>query len=479
MERPRYWVLLVIAAALLLTAHPARSAYQHMGEQDSGIFLSVYPGAAGTKLDSCTLCHKGASSVGSCQYCHQVYGYDASGDILETLNPYGFDYLTHGRNAAALTAIASHDPDEDFFTSGAEIAALRYPGDPTDDPTKVPAPYRVYSKLQLEALPQHTQFLLMNASKSTDNYAEYTGVTVENVLADAGMLPSATGIKVFAPDGFSQYNSLAYDPTPGIYPVYGAYSPAVFHYDEAADVALNPSSGWCDYGAPSAAGRNDGDPITVPDGLRLLLAIKRDGAYLTPGVLNAQNKLDGEGPFRVVPPQKIPGPPDQRSTSSNPSLPWPYDRNADHNAGFSTRTATIIKVEPLPKGTTDINTYEAGWPFVDQEKFMVYGAIDPLPTIREKIGALSAFVLSIDPSHVSPKNVRETLANKLEAVSLQLGKGSAQGEISKIEHDLLPKTDGCAAGGAPDKNDWIRDCQDQSTVYWGLKEVLVLLAING
>ena len=45
----------------------------------------------------------------------------------------------------------------------------------------------------------------------------------------------------------------------------------------------------------------------------MMLAFKRDGEYLTPGVLNSQNKLDGEGPFRVVPPQKNPGWPDQRS----------------------------------------------------------------------------------------------------------------------------------------------------------------------
>lgn len=38
------------------------------------------------------------------------------------------------------------------------------------------------------------------------------------------------------------------------------------------------------------------------------LAYKRDGAYLDAGVLNSENKLDGEGPFRIVVPQKYPGP---------------------------------------------------------------------------------------------------------------------------------------------------------------------------
>ncbi len=43
-------------------------------------------------------------------------------------------------------------------------------------------------------------------------------------------------------------------------------------------------------------------------GLKMLLAIKRDGEYLTPGVLNTSNKLDGERPYRMSTPQKVPGP---------------------------------------------------------------------------------------------------------------------------------------------------------------------------
>jgi hypothetical protein len=37
---------------------------------------------------------------------------------------------------------------------------------------------------------------------------------------------------------------------------------------------------------------------------------------------------------------------------------------------------TIIKVLPLPEGTPDINVYEAGWKYVDENKVIIYGAID-------------------------------------------------------------------------------------------------------
>ncbi len=41
------------------------------------------------------------------------------------------------------------------------------------------------------------------------------------------------------------------------------------------------------------------------------------GEYLDTGALTSDNQLDGEGPFRVMPPQKNPGPPGQKSTAPN------------------------------------------------------------------------------------------------------------------------------------------------------------------
>jgi len=133
----------------------------------------------------------------------------------------------------------------------------------------------------------------------------------------------------------------------------------------------------------------------------MILAYRRDGELLTPGVLTPENKLDGEGPFRMVPPQKNPGPPDQRSTASDQNVPWPFDNNADHNAGYSTRTATMVKVEPLPPGTTDIDSLEAGWKFVDEGKIIFYGAIDPTPTIKQKLNDLMATSSCLTPNHSS------------------------------------------------------------------------------
>jgi hypothetical protein len=382
MRRLRLIVVLGMVIGVGFIAAQVWSAYHHAGEADAPKFLAAYPDKAGSKLDQCSTCHSGGSYVsggkttvlGSCQWCHYKYGYDKSGDITATLNTYGQAYKAAGRTAAALKSIENADSDSDGYSNLQEINALTYPGDAGDNPGLVPAPYRVFTRDQLLAMPQHKQFLLMNTTKSGDSYAEYSGVTLENLLIRAGMTGAATGINVYSPDGFSTSHPLDPSNNASLYHVRGTYPAAQYYYDLTADVAKS-GFGWCDYNAPSNVGRANGDSIAVSGGLRNILAIKRDGVLLNSGVLNVSNKLDGEGPYRVVPPQKTPGPPDQASTAANQAVIWPYNVNADHNAGYSSRSVTIIKVNPLPAGTTDINVLEAGWSYIDQAKVVVYGAI--------------------------------------------------------------------------------------------------------
>jgi hypothetical protein len=402
MKKFSWFVVKGFVVVLVMLASVASAAYQHAGDadKDAKYFRDIYPGMVGTKLDNCTLCHSGGVNtsgskpvtMGSCQWCHFKFGYNKSGDIAATLNSYGKDYLAKGRNTTALKAIEQMDSDKDGFSNITEIQAIRYPGDQTDDPTKVIAPYRIFSKAQLQAMPQHPQFMLMNTTKSGDYYAEYSGVVMQDLLKSAGITANATKITVYAPDGFAQGHPIedtvsnagsSYAPF-----VNGMYPSATYYYDAEANAAIT-SYGWCDYTSPGIAGRKHGDPITVKDGLRLILALQADGKDLVPGVLDSTNKLKSgtEGPFRTITPQKIVGPPDQASTATKQDVKWPYDANADHNAGFSSKSATIIKVEPLPAGTTDIDVLEAGWSYIDQGKITIYGALDQLTLVYPVDGA--------------------------------------------------------------------------------------------
>ncbi len=480
---PKMSKILPVFLTILLFATGAWGAYHHGGDTDSDLFASVYPEKVATKLDSCTLCHTGGEyekkpgkwvTLGSCQWCHYITGYDENADFDATLNPYGRDYRENGKDAAALQAIENFDSDNDLYSNVDEIVANRFPGDADDDPSKVPAPYRVYSRQELEAMPQHTQFMLMNTHKSGDFYAQYGGVAMVDLLEDAGIRPDAESIQVFAPDGWSQYHPLDPDADPLFYHVYGPYPEATFYYDEEADAAIS-STGWCDYSAPSCTLYSHGDEIEVAGGLQMLLALTRDGSYLTDGILNLENKLDGEGPFRVIPPQKLPGPPDQSSKLEGEGYLWPFDENADHNAGFATRSATIIKVNPLPEGTTDIDTAEAGWEYVDENKIVVYGAIDPLPTIEEKMNALIINIQTMDPQSFTHRFSRRAILWRLCLAKHLIAWGAHRPARKILEWHILRRVDGCILGDKPDGNDWIADCMAQKQVYWMTNEILVLM----
>lgn len=58
--------------------------------------------------------------------------------------------------------------------------------------------------------------------------------------------------------------------------------------------------------------------------------------------------------------------------------------------------------------------------------------------------------------------MQSALNNKLNAVINEIVEGNYVEARDKLIHDILPKTDGCAIGGVPDRNDWVRDCEAQA-----------------
>ena len=396
---------MIIAAAIMGLSTGAWGAYHHMGEKDAPKFQQAYPDKAGTKLDDCALCHKGNTYTAKsgnivtesvCQYCHDAYGYDGKGDINKTLNPYGVDYRAAGRSVSAFAAIEKKDSDNDTYSNIAEIKAVRYPGDNFDTPAKVQAPHIVLSLDELKSmLTAHEQCMLMNNSRGGetgfDYYATYTGIIMQDLLAAAGMRSEATGVTVMAPDGFC-YSFDRVGKGANCF-IEGAYPRAQYFYDPVADKA---NGGWVDYSSPGCTGRKNGQIINVDNGLRLLLAYKANGAYLDTAIQDAQKKLVGEGPFRVVPPQLKPGYPDRKATESNPGAePWPYDSTekfTDHNAGFSARGVAAIRIDPLPAGTTEYDwrnsQTDAGWNFLRDKKIVIFGNMRN-STIKGRVNDMS------------------------------------------------------------------------------------------
>jgi hypothetical protein len=91
-------------------------------------------------------------------------------------------------------------------------------------------------------------------------------------------------------------------------------------------------------------------------------------------------------------------------------------------------------------------------------------------TLLKLIEAINALPKSVFKND----NLANALTNKINAVLADIEAGDYEKALNKLESDILRKTDGCAVSGvAPDKNDWIRTCDEQAVIY-----PLVLEAID-
>ena len=78
---------------------------------------------------------------------------------------------------------------------------------------------------------------------------------------------------------------------------------------------------------------------------------------------------------------------------------------------------------------------------------------------------VDAVDIMLAPESLKNKNMKNALLNKIDAVLEMIEEGNYTGALSKLEHDILAKMNGCVKRGEPDKNDWIITCEEQSRVY--------------
>ena len=46
-----------------------------------------------------------------------------------------------------------------------------------------------------------------------------------------------------------------------------------------------------------------------------------------------------------------------------------------------------------------------------------------------------------------------------------------------LQDSVLAKMNGCASSGCSDANDWLKDCDTATKLYWAVNEITVLLKI--
>ncbi len=78
---------------------------------------------------------------------------------------------------------------------------------------------------------------------------------------------------------------------------------------------------------------------------------------------------------------------------------------------------------------------------------------------------LETLIASLSPDLFKNPNMSNALINKLNAVIASISNGNYSSALDQLQNDILGKTDGCANGGSPDKNDWIKTCEAQNQIY--------------
>jgi hypothetical protein len=269
-----------------------------------------------------------------------------------------------------LAAIAGQDSDGDGYSNAKEISGLRYPGNAASHPGQPLAPAVTLSWNDIRNMERQTQFMLMNASSEPfDDYVAYAGVRIRDVLESAHVsLNGATGITVFAPDGYSIDYTI--DDIAGPFPKPYFYAAPGKIQDKEKSLVKYPAS--------IPAGVVDGKEI--PTAPWLLLAFERDGKPLDSAQYEkGTGRLTGEGPYRLVIPQRDvagdaskPGRPDRSVKSKVFGDEWDYSKTLDHNAGSCVRGATVIRVNPMPTGFEEYD-WKNGWPLVANRQIVIFG----------------------------------------------------------------------------------------------------------
>lgn len=361
----------------------SRAYVGHENDADMRGFIRQYPAAAGTRLDDCQTCHRGGvkgsateREYSPCSYCHLLvypnpkYPRGVPKTAADTLNAYGLAYRNSGRTFEAFAAIDGQDSDGDGHRNGVEIADLRNPGDPASRPGLPQAATVSLGWEEIRRLPVQTQFMLMNTTKEpTDDYVLYKGVRVIDLLSAAKVyLTGVTGITVFAPDGYSIDYSIE--------DVQAHFPRGVFYAEPRAFEGSEKA--FVKYPADLPSGVKDRKRI--PADPWLLLAYERNGRPLDPSSYEkGTGRLAGEGPFRLIKPQRDlegdrlrPGRPDRSQKSKTFGDGWDFLPGIDHNAGACIRGACVIRVNPVPEGYEEVD-WKNGWPLIAEKKVVIYG----------------------------------------------------------------------------------------------------------
>jgi hypothetical protein len=307
-----------------------------------------------------------------------VYDQPQPTRTTDTLNAYGLAYMQAGRTQQALRDVAGQDGDADTYSNADEIAANRYPGDATSNPSLPFAPKKIVTVADVKAMtPTHTEFLLANSSKQQyDYYATYKGLKIRDLLAAVGVNPddsAITSVTIIAPDSFaSDYPTKATSSSKQYW--FNEPFPNGLYYSGLSTSDLGTTCGFVTYPNSLPAGLTQGGES--PGEQWLMLGYERDGAALDQANMDPTSlRLNGEGPLRLIVPQRTAGSPDRGSQYPAASCTdgYAFNNSKDHNAGAMIRGVIAIRINPMPAGFEEFDYLNGGYDYLAAGQLIIYG----------------------------------------------------------------------------------------------------------
>jgi hypothetical protein len=99
-------------------------------------------------------------------------------------------------------------------------------------------------------------------------------------------------------------------------------------------------------------------------------------------------------------------------------------------------------------------------------------AVRPGIELTREVRSLQKVITELPPNAFKYGKLQNSLLSKLNAVIRSIRDRRYSHAFQQLEDDILVKTNGCATDGAPDRNDWIVNCPDQSKVYTPLLNII-------
>jgi len=99
-------------------------------------------------------------------------------------------------------------------------------------------------------------------------------------------------------------------------------------------------------------------------------------------------------------------------------------------------------------------------------------AVAQATSLTQQIHNLQGLIRNLPPSAFRNVALKNVMLIEFNAVLLSVEEHHYRVALLLLQDVILPQTNGCATTGAPDRNDWIINCPDQSMVYTPLLNII-------